>query len=294
MTARARMQSLVLAAVAVATLAATAWADFRHTRPGPRPRAMGSAFVGIADDANAVYWNPAGMTQIERFEVTGCRTLLYAVDGLANDYVSMAYHWRNKVAVGMSWVRLGLEDVYNEDTINLAVAADVPGIDKLSLGASFKLFILDAPGYEQYNDPAYGGSVNEPSLDLALHYHPDKEWSVGAVVYNVNEPELKLLSTTINPDPVYRDYAVGVSYTFRSLLLTSFDVRTREGHFDNTVGRIGSELWFFDAVALRGGFKREFLTTGLGLKGARWQLDVMLETHYELGNTYQFAATVKL
>jgi len=37
---------------------------------------MGSAFVAVSDDANAVYWNPAGMTLIERFEITGCRTLL--------------------------------------------------------------------------------------------------------------------------------------------------------------------------------------------------------------------------
>jgi hypothetical protein len=284
----------LLALAFVAALVASARADFRHMRPGPRPRAMGSAFVGVSDDANAVYWNPAGMTQMTRFEITGCRTLMFAVDELTNDYVSMAYNWSDRASFGMSWVRLGLEDIYNEDTINFAMAADIPGLDNLSIGASYKLFILEAPGYERYNDPAYGGRVSEPSFDIGLHYHPDDNWALGAVVYNVNEPELKLLSTTVDPDPVLRQYAIGGRYIFRDLLTTSFDLRTRYGSFDDTIGRIGSELWFFEAVALRGGIVEEYLTTGLGLKGNQWQLDVMLETHSELGNTYQLAATLKL
>ena len=117
---------------------------------------------------------------------------------------------------------------------------------------------------------------------------------MGAVAYNINEPELKLLSTTTNPDAVTRQYAVGVSYVFRELVLTSFDLRTRYGSFDDTIGQLGSEVWFFDAVALRGGFKQEYLTTGLGLRGQRWQLDAMLETHNELGNSYELAATIRL
>ena len=35
---------------------------------GARPSSLGSAYVAIADDSNAVYWNPAGLTQIEKAE----------------------------------------------------------------------------------------------------------------------------------------------------------------------------------------------------------------------------------
>lgn len=255
---------------------------------------MGSAFVSVADDANAVYWNPAGMVQLApRFELTGCRTMLYAVDALSNDYLAAVYDWDNRIAVGVSWVRLALEDIYSENTINIAVAGKAPFIDGLSVGASLKLFTLDAPGYEQYNDPSYGGSVTEPSFDVGVQYRPAENWSIGAVVYNVNEPELALLSTTTTPDPVYRDYAFGASYLFSDLLLASWDFRTRYGEWENTIGRIGSEIWFFDAVVLRGGFERDNMTAGFGLRNAWWQMDVMLETHDELGNTYQFAATIR-
>jgi len=255
---------------------------------------MGSAFVAVSDDANAVYWNPAGMTLIERFEITGCRTLLYAVDDLSNDYVSLAYNHPRLGAFGLSWVRLGLKDIYHEDAVNIGYARKAPFLSGLSIGASLKLFALSAPGYERYNDPAYEGRDVKPSLDLGVHYRPTATLTVGAVVYNVNEPELKLLRTTEAPSPVYRETAIGVSYTFRELLLTTFDLRTRYGSFRNTVGRFGSELWFFDTVALRGGFEQGNMTAGLGLRGSRWQVDVMLETHYDLGNIYQFSGTIRM
>jgi long-chain fatty acid transport protein len=37
---------------------------------GPRASAMGGAFIGLADDYSAVYWNPAGITQIKGTELT--------------------------------------------------------------------------------------------------------------------------------------------------------------------------------------------------------------------------------
>ncbi len=37
---------------------------------GPRAGAMGGAFIGLADDYSAVYWNPAGITQIKGMELT--------------------------------------------------------------------------------------------------------------------------------------------------------------------------------------------------------------------------------
>lgn len=38
---------------------------------GARDLAMDKAFVAIADDATAVYWNPAGLTRIQGAEFTG-------------------------------------------------------------------------------------------------------------------------------------------------------------------------------------------------------------------------------
>ncbi|WP_408954715.1 hypothetical protein [Natroniella sp. ANB-PHB2] len=47
-----------------------------HSCVGARPLGMGGAFVSVADDVNAIYWNPAGLTNIEGYEAaTYTRTL---------------------------------------------------------------------------------------------------------------------------------------------------------------------------------------------------------------------------
>ena len=289
------MKRTVAAIIILTALSGAVRADFRHARMGPRPRAMGSAFVGVADDANSIYWNPAGMIMVSKFEITGCRSNLYDVSELSNDYVAGVYNFTSHLAVGASWTRLELKDIYHEDTVNLGIALSIPRFEDLSIGGALKIFTLGAPGYEKYNDPSYEGNVNKASLDLGLYYHsPSRVWSMGFVVYNGNEPELQLLKTTGKPDPVYRDFALGGSYMFSGMLLVSYDLKTRYGEFNDIIGRLGSEIWFFEAVALRGGFERENMTAGFALKGKRWQVDLMLETHYDLGNSYQFGLTIRL
>ena len=142
---------------------------------------------------------------IDKFEITGCRSSLFDVAELSNDYVAGGYNFNGRIAIGASWTRLELKDIYHEDTVNLGIAAAIPRFEDFSVGAAFKLFTLGAPGYEKYNDPAYEGNVNKASLDLGLYYHsPSKVWAAGFVVYNVNVPGLQLLTTTSTPDPVYR------------------------------------------------------------------------------------------
>ena len=41
----------------------------QQTPVGARPIGLGGAFVGISDDADAVFWNPAGLAQITRRQV---------------------------------------------------------------------------------------------------------------------------------------------------------------------------------------------------------------------------------
>jgi len=38
---------------------------------GPRPASMGDAFVAVADDINALQYNPAGLVQVRKFELAG-------------------------------------------------------------------------------------------------------------------------------------------------------------------------------------------------------------------------------
>ena len=46
----------------------TTAAKFLSVGIGPRAIAMGSAFTSIANDASALYWNPAGVAEIDKYQ----------------------------------------------------------------------------------------------------------------------------------------------------------------------------------------------------------------------------------
>ncbi|MBU1486934.1 hypothetical protein KKH56_02640 [bacterium] len=52
-------------------------------------RNSGEAFVGVADDATAIYWNPAGLTQIKSVELLGMQNF-YLMD-MGYQYVAAAF-----------------------------------------------------------------------------------------------------------------------------------------------------------------------------------------------------------
>ena len=44
--------------------------NWNITGAGARAEGLGGAFIGVADDATAIVWNPAGLTQLERAELS--------------------------------------------------------------------------------------------------------------------------------------------------------------------------------------------------------------------------------
>src|SRR5271155_3166064 len=56
----------------------TTAAEFLQLGVGARALTMGQAYTAVADDASALYWNPADMTQIQNHSVTLMRTAYIA------------------------------------------------------------------------------------------------------------------------------------------------------------------------------------------------------------------------
>lgn len=65
-------KGMLVAGLAVLVLATGAFArpNFNLTGQGARALGMGGAFIGIADDATAISWNPAGLAQLDRPELS--------------------------------------------------------------------------------------------------------------------------------------------------------------------------------------------------------------------------------
>jgi hypothetical protein len=81
--------------------AGTTGAAFLKIEAGSRPASMGGAFAGLADDANAVFYNPAGLTSIEDRELTAMQNFWFA--GINNESISYVQRLGNG-AFGLSFL----------------------------------------------------------------------------------------------------------------------------------------------------------------------------------------------
>lgn len=94
-------------------------AEFLSHGVGARALGMGSAFVAIADDATATYWNPAGLAKINK---NGFSTMYsdtfrigegsFLSQGLVSyNFVNYIHQIQGIGSLGLSWIRQGIDDI---------------------------------------------------------------------------------------------------------------------------------------------------------------------------------------
>jgi hypothetical protein len=284
-------------AIAVALLAllpASAYGGFLAIEEGARATGMGGAFTAVADDATAVFWNPAGLAFMDGFKLTGMGSRIFSVDGLSENVVSITYSGWEKTGIGGGWARTGVEDVYNENTIVLSAGRQIFR-EGFSVGGTFRVYRLGAPGYEYYNDPNFSDGAQDYALDLGFLYMRRK-WSVGLTVRNIGQPEMSLISTTEEKDPVPSEVRVGGTYVFREVMLVSGEFRFPNevpSYYTRSVRyALGTEIWFVGTFALRAGINDGKATAGLGLKISWLTIDASLLSVRRPGTKYRLSLSL--
>ena len=89
--------------------AGTAGVEFLKIGVGARASAMGESFIAVANDASALYWNPAGISQFTDNQVIFSHTA-WLVD-LQHEFLGAVYHVSADDAVGLSITTLHTEDM---------------------------------------------------------------------------------------------------------------------------------------------------------------------------------------
>lgn len=128
--------------------AGTRSAQFLRLGLGGRAVAMGGAFVGLADDASAVYWNPAGLAGVDRTELGFMHSAW--LQEIAYEYFALVWPVKERVAVGFGISYLHMDKLQGRDrhgeptsdfsasgmAITLGFAREIAG--GLLLGGSIK------------------------------------------------------------------------------------------------------------------------------------------------------------
>ena len=84
-------------------------AEFLKIGVGGRASAMGDAFVAVANDASALYWNPAGLVQFKDDQLMFSHNI-WVVD-INHDFVGAVYHMDETNAFGVSFTSLSMQDM---------------------------------------------------------------------------------------------------------------------------------------------------------------------------------------
>ena len=254
---------------------------------GARPAALGEAFVALADDGYAAYWNPAGLPFLHSQELNSTRADLFGT-GLQSTYLSYAIPFTDRFATGIDWLHSGFGDDELKFAQNrLAFSSGFRFADWFSLGANAKWFSLNT-GLEGLGNPAGFSSTGSGwGFDLGLLVDPSPGFRIGIVAQD-------LFGTRIRYDngvqrKIYpRELRFGAVYKVRRKLLLSSGV--------DQAAHLGAEYQLYPALTLRGGLERDLdnapglgYALGLGLRHRFLALDYAYTQSPQLGDTQRFS-----
>jgi len=239
---------------------------------GARAVGMGGAFASLADDASTIWWNPAGMTQVERAEVTFSHTQWF----VNSAFNAGAFAARRGVhGFGISFVNFDPGKVEERTitqpggtgrnlslgTVAVAGAYALKFTDKLSFGArlTWARESLDVTEYSTLNvDFGTTFFTGFKSLRLSMAM---RNFGRDTVIKTrqFQQPLTFNLAGSgevfgKRGDPSYATVAVELNYS------VNYEERY---HF-------GAEVWLMNHLALRGGYMLNYdalgLTAGAGVK----------------------------
>ncbi|MDG2073226.1 MAG: PorV/PorQ family protein [Polaribacter sp.] len=86
--------------------------EFLNIGVDARSLGMSRSVVATSNDINAIYWNPAGLVNLEDYEGSLMHASYFA--GIANyNYAAIALPIDDKSAIGISIIRFGVDDILN-------------------------------------------------------------------------------------------------------------------------------------------------------------------------------------
>lgn len=270
-------------------------APFLSIGTGARAAAMGEAFVAVADDASAAYWNPAGLAQIGKFEAQFSHNEW--VSGFRQEYLGAVLPLVGTLSLSWSVIDLGEFDEYDStgattgnyfsanDQVYTAAYGRSLMKDTLLVGAAAKLVREDlGDGFVDRVAVMDVGAIAVPWYSLP-------GLSVGAAVQNIptgGELSGFQIPVTLRAGAAWRKKGVllaaapaaagidladpeirrqlrepwGLNRSGGDEILLSGDlVVPRRGRLEL---RAGVEYWWLSVAALRAGYRLRYPRNELG------------------------------
>lgn len=259
---------------------------------------MGKAFVGLADDASSLAWNPAGLGLLKQTEISAMFTRPFSdVSGISYQSIVMAkpltYSLGNvpnltstlgTLAFGVAYSRVG--DLQERDsggalgpsftnTDLMATFGYAKNIGKKSaFGLAFK---VENFRLYDYSDSAFG-------FDMGFITELASRFKLGFKLENIHQPQI-----TLEKESDTRPFTawLGGSYNLKGYAV--FSLATSVQLSGKVTGHIGAEIKPHPMLSILGGYSSDSkeITTGVGFEYNTVRLRYGFGLTKYLGNTHR-------
>ncbi len=275
----------------------TTGANFLKIAVGARPLGMGGAFVAVADDANTIWWNPAGIASIRRKELT----LMHNEMGEDIRYQFLAYNQpvrklRGGLGGSISYLSVSNIQGYNtggEKTkklrtydLGIGLCYGLRILPSVSGGINFK-FIDEKLAHKKASTCALdiGGLWKTPLSGLQLGFNIQ---NLGGGLKFIQERSALPLNSKL-----------GCAYEFKffgaqSILAVDVNIPVDYSVFVNG----GVECKIYNLIALRAGIKSKDdlssgLRLGIGIGGKNLVVDYSWLSRGDFEDSHRMSATLR-
>ena len=232
---------------------------------GARPSGLGETFVSVADDGNAVYWNPAGLPALKRIEFHSMYTNLYNITGLQNTFLSFVYPLTNRYGLGFCYFNLGFDDdilEYYRNKIYVSLGACL--LHDFYLGGSFKYISTDArlDGISEGKASGFGFDFGAFCLLKFPRIRFLKQINFGAMTYDIGGSSITYSESRKSENILPQSIRLGMTfYPSDDISLKYFSLRNSLVSFDiDDRYHLGIETWMNDQFGLRAGLQKDLHT----------------------------------
>jgi hypothetical protein len=255
---------------------------------GARPLGLAGSYSAVANDANTVYWNPAGLPYLQRQEVTTMYGKLFGLD-LVNSYIGYVFPINDNQAVGADWFHSGFGDNeldYRMEQIHLAYGHRVHNM--VSVGLSAKYYNTDLS-----LDNSSMGKASGLGFDAGVLFTPLPRLRFAFTLQDIGGTSVKYDNNTSEKISEQR-WRFGAAYTPLEGLLVAADVDDRV--------HVGAEYWPMSMFAVRGGFQKDIkniggisksliLSLGSSVRYKFMQFDYAFENDPDLPTSHRFSVS---
>ena len=260
---------------------------FLKISPSARAAGMGDAFTAIADDVTTIFYNPAGLTNLDKFVFNFNHT-----DWIVNSSIisgAIAKPFGRNGAIGLSIVKFDTEDFEETTVLDPEGTGRMIDAGDVALALAYAIQLTDnlSFGFKgQYLEEKIDiDKATAITADFSTYYRTGfRDLTLAMIMKNFG-PEAKFLSDKFKL-PLYFNVNTAMSligskgspFQWLISIESAFATDYRDRY------HLGTEMWIADMIALRGGYKfyydTEDWTIGAGLKVGIGSRKVIIDISY--------------